>query len=423
MTLINGTAGNNKLIGLNGADTINGLAGLDTLYGLGGNDGLFGGDGADKLYGGLGNDRLEGGRGNDLLDGGGGSDVMKGGLGSDTYVIDSLADSVFEKAGQGVDLIKSSVNWTLAANFENLTLTGIGTINGTGNARSNVITGNSFANTLDGGAGINTLSGGKGDDVLKGANGTNHFDGGDGIDTVDYSGAAPTVLTALTDYGVIHGSLGAQLGIAVEVGGGDNFTGIASFTVEGATAGTGGAALGDTIALTERIIGTDYSDIIDFYVSGTAVGGGGADELILFAGGSAYGGDGGDGIMLQAGGNGHGEAGNDYLNATSGGTLNGGADNDQLTNGGAARVMFLFDGNDGTQFSGTDDVYGFKKSAGAKNGDVLRLLETDAKGSWAKPVVVGSDTVFSFKEGTVVHATVTVHGVTGLVASDDYVLI
>jgi RTX calcium-binding nonapeptide repeat (4 copies) len=423
MATINGTSGNNKLIGLNGADTLNGLAGNDILYGLGGIDKLYGGDGIDKLYGGTGNDVLDGGRGNDTLDGGGGVDIMRGGVGNDIYVVDSLSDVVSEKAGQGTDLVKSSVTWALSSNFENLTLTGINSIGGTGNGRNNTITGNNFANKLDGGLGINALNGAKGDDMMMGANGTNHYNGGDGFDTVNYSGAVPTVLTALTEYGVIHGSTFAQLGIAVEVGGGDNFTGIAPFTLEGAVGGTAGAALGDTLTSVEKVVGTDYSDIINFHVSGVAAGGGGADELILFAGGAAYGGDGGDGLMLQAGGNGYGEAGNDVLRAASGGLLNGGSDNDQLYNDGSSRTTFLFDDNTGKHFSGTDDVYGFKKVAGAANGDVLRLLETDAKGSWAKPVVVGSDTVFYFKEGTVVQATVTVHGVTGLVAGDDFILI
>ena len=57
------------------------------------------------------------------------------------------------------------MTFTLAANVENLTLTGSAAINGTGNTLANVITGNTAGNRLDGGAGNDSLLGGLGDDV------------------------------------------------------------------------------------------------------------------------------------------------------------------------------------------------------------------------------------------------------------------
>ncbi len=59
----------------------------------------------------------------------------------------------------------SSVNWTLGANVENLTLTGTANLTGTGNALANVLTGNAGNNVLDGGAGADTMAGGLGDDT------------------------------------------------------------------------------------------------------------------------------------------------------------------------------------------------------------------------------------------------------------------
>src|SRR5262249_52950669 len=57
------------------------------------------------------------------------------------------------------------VSYTLAANVENLTLTGTVAIDATGNALNNVLVGNSAANVLSGGAGADTLRGGLGDDT------------------------------------------------------------------------------------------------------------------------------------------------------------------------------------------------------------------------------------------------------------------
>ena len=124
---------------------------------------LLGNAGNNLLSASTGNDMLDGGAGNDTLDGGGGVDSMSGGLGDDTYIIDHLSDVVTEGADAGTDLVRSSVNHVLGANFENLTLTGSFGVNGTGNALNNVLTGNSGKNVLNGMAGDDTLAGGGAD--------------------------------------------------------------------------------------------------------------------------------------------------------------------------------------------------------------------------------------------------------------------
>lgn len=110
----------------------------------------------------------------------GGADTLAGGVGDDTYVIDSIGDVVTENASEGMDLVQSSISYTLSANVENLTLTGSAVINGTGNVLNNAIIGNTGANNLFGGDGTDTLLGGDGNDTLEGGLGNDVLTGGVG---------------------------------------------------------------------------------------------------------------------------------------------------------------------------------------------------------------------------------------------------
>ncbi len=89
---------------------------------------------------------LTGNSGDNTLDGGGGADTMVGGTGNDTYFVDNAGDVTTENAGEGVDVVVSSVSWTLASDVENLVLAGTGDLDGTGNALANVVTGNDGQN-------------------------------------------------------------------------------------------------------------------------------------------------------------------------------------------------------------------------------------------------------------------------------------
>ncbi|NDG71704.1 MAG: calcium-binding protein [Proteobacteria bacterium] len=88
-----------------------------------------------------------------------------GGAGNDVYVVVSATDTIVEVTGEGTDEVRSSVDYALGGNVDNLMLTGTA-VSGTGNSLSNIITGNASGNSLDGGTGADQLIGGEGDDTL-----------------------------------------------------------------------------------------------------------------------------------------------------------------------------------------------------------------------------------------------------------------
>jgi Ca2+-binding RTX toxin-like protein len=107
---------------------------------------------------------LLGNTGSNILDGKLGADTMKGGAGNDTYRVDNVGDVITELAGLGTDTVQTAMTYTLGNNVENLTLTGVGRLNGTGNALVNTLLGNSGNNILDGKIGADTMTGGTGND-------------------------------------------------------------------------------------------------------------------------------------------------------------------------------------------------------------------------------------------------------------------
>ncbi|MGI9214031.1 MAG: Ig-like domain-containing protein, partial [Methylococcaceae bacterium] len=227
---INGLAGNDTITGLAGNDTLLGGVGNDYLDGGTGNDTLSGDAGNDTVLGGAGNDALDGGADNDTLDGGAGSDTLNGGTGADSlfggdgndmYFVDNTGDRVIElaKSTSGKDTVKSSISYTLPVNVENLELTGLANLNGTGNTAANKITGNDGDNLLNGGDGFDTLIGGDGDDTLIGGTGVDQLIGGDGSDTYQISSTEDKIVETAKDgdEDVVESSVNYVLGDNLEV--------------------------------------------------------------------------------------------------------------------------------------------------------------------------------------------------------------
>ena len=185
-------------VGTSGADTLTGWDTDDTIDGLGGNDTIYGGAGADTLSGGEGNDRIDGGTG---------ADSMAGGAGDDTYVVDNASDTVTENSSEGNDTVEASVTYTLASNVENLTLTGSGNIDGTGNSGSNTLRGNSGNNVLTGNGGSDSLFGEGGDDTLTGGSAFDALIGGAGNDTI-YGGGGNDWIRGEADNDTLYGEAG-----------------------------------------------------------------------------------------------------------------------------------------------------------------------------------------------------------------------
>ncbi len=232
---------------------------------------LSGGNGDDILVGGAGNDTLRGGAGNDTLNGGTGNDSSTGGTGDDTYIVDAVGDGIVENPDQGIDLVRASRTWLLAANLENLTLTGTGNFNGTGNGLANVLTGNGGNNVLAGGDGADTLNGGGGNDTLAGDAGDDAMAGGAGNDTYEVDAPGDTV-TEAADEGTdtVRSAVSWTLGDNVE-----NLV----LTGTDAIDGTGNA-------LANVLTGNDAGNRLDGGAGAdTLTGGGGNDTYVVDAAG------------------------------------------------------------------------------------------------------------------------------------------
>ena len=81
-------------------------------------------------------------------------------------MLDNPADLIIENPSEGTDSVRAAFTYTLAADLENLTLTGTTAINGTGNSLNNSLIGNTADNILTGGTGLDIVTGGAGSDTF-----------------------------------------------------------------------------------------------------------------------------------------------------------------------------------------------------------------------------------------------------------------
>jgi Ca2+-binding RTX toxin-like protein len=236
---LDGRQGNDAIYGAGGNDNVIGNVGDDYLAGNADDDTLLGGAGADQLYGDDGKDKLTPGLGDDLLDGGGGaSDMLDYNEAAVTFVHVDL--SAGTSTGSGTDTIALST-------VENVT----------GTLGDDEIYGDAGANYLSGLAGNDLLVGGDGPDTLIGLGGNDQHDGGDGNDLAQPGEGADIVI-------------GGDTG---ESGFGDQLKyndALSAVTVTLPNGPTAGGAEGDTIAGFESMSGSAFDDVLSAPISGVA---------------------------------------------------------------------------------------------------------------------------------------------------------
>ena len=216
---LQGNAQNNVIYGAAGADALlDGGAGNDVIYtqgDAGGAELVHGGDGNDTLYvsgvwaNGDRGAAVYGDAGNDTFDTtmSDAQSRLYGGAGSDVYVVNNLNNFIIESANAGIDTVRASISFSLQSgeqpaaygvslqvisdNVEALVLTGLGNIDGQGNALGNYLVGN---------MGSNVLLGRAGDDKLVAVNGNDTLDGGDGNDQLwaGFDSATPQATAGAT---------------------------------------------------------------------------------------------------------------------------------------------------------------------------------------------------------------------------------
>lgn len=230
---LSGNAADNRLFGLDGADTIRGGAGADVLVGDGGNDTLYGDAGEDNLAGADGDDTLFGGTEKDILDGGEGIDALFGEAGDDRLSGSAGADTL--DGGDGADIL-------------------------TGGDGNDSLVGGIGNDTLSGGTGNDTLSGGVGNDVYA-------FERFSGVDTLtDLDGANAITFDSSVTYDKIWLTrLGNDLRVAVI--GGDT-----AITVAGFFLGSGNSRI-RAIETTTHTIFLDHSDTLNLVTAMTSATG------------------------------------------------------------------------------------------------------------------------------------------------------
>jgi hypothetical protein len=195
--LLEGTPGDDVIVGSNGEDVIYGYEGNDFICGLKLADTIYGGPGDDHIRGGLGKDVIDGGEGVDVVIGGVGKDTLSGGPGNDRILGNGHADTISGDAGDD-EIV--------------------------GHNGNDLLMGGDDQDELRGGKGDDEMHGGPGDDLLQGGNGDDYLFGDEGDDLLQGRGHHD-LLYGGSGVDRLRGNAGADelwAGECVEIGNRDN---------------------------------------------------------------------------------------------------------------------------------------------------------------------------------------------------------
>ena len=223
--------------------TVNGLGGddfisaaslsadvnLTLLDGGAGNDTIIGNASANTLVGGDGNDYLIGLGGDDTLIDGSGLNTLQGGTEDDLYAVQSQTDSIVEFAGEGTDEVQTFLaSYTLPQNFENLVFVGNVSHTGIGNSENNRFTGAGANDTFSGGGGADIFDyrvDGNGLDTITDFDAVDASAGHDLIDLsgrgLNFASLSLTVSTEGTTIGIPEGDAIFLKGVTTGINAGD----------------------------------------------------------------------------------------------------------------------------------------------------------------------------------------------------------
>lgn len=303
------------LYGTNGDDVLSTTPQYPHLAGLTGADRLTGDERDNRLYGGAHSDELFGLDGNDILDGGTEADRLEGGSGNDIYYVDHFQDTIIEQADGGYDIMFTNPDGIygnshrMAANVEQMIMTGSGWQMGEGNGQDNFIIGSESENLI---------FGYNGNDIIYGMGGTDRIYG----DGINEPYASDDILYGGEGNDFLYGGLGDDMlyggrGVDMLSGSGGNDTGVFEDAESGVIIdltkpyNNGGSATGEYLFSIENLVGSAFNDTMSGGQSRNMLDGGAGNDRL-------FGREGGD--TLRGG------AGSDFID--------GGANRDVLTGGG-----------------------------------------------------------------------------------------
>ncbi|MFN7305277.1 MAG: beta strand repeat-containing protein, partial [Alphaproteobacteria bacterium] len=257
--------------GLGGTDT---LSGIENVWGGAGNDTIIGGDGADSLWGNSGDDTLVGGNGADTLDGGSGNDTITGGDGSDRIFGGTGSDSIDAGAGTS-DIV--SFNHT-SAQAVSATISAVG--GSSGYNYGEVTTSSQGNDTV---VGFENIQGSFENDIfiINSAATDNALltvFGSIGADTIAVNSSSNAVMA---DYNTITGSTNFTRGVVVDLTAGTADDGRGGIDSLIGVRGVNGSSFGDTI------LGSGFNDRFREQGGSDSINGRDGLDMLDYSGNSA----------------------------------------------------------------------------------------------------------------------------------------